>query len=78
MTEKIPVDMQDSVQNETPLTYDRASRMVGELYINSWLRIEGLRDDANEKIKELQQMVLQKVRENNELKGKLKDAEKTE
>ena len=78
MTEKIPVDIQDSLQNETPLTYDRAIRMVGELYINSWLRIEDIRDDAGEKIKELQQMLLQKVRENNELKGKLKDAEKSE
>ncbi len=70
---QIPVEMQDEVKTNTPLTYDNMCKLVGELFIDSWLKIRAVQEDAQSMGVQMSQMVTDLKTENAELKRTLED-----
>lgn len=64
----VPVDVKDDLKPGTPLTYDNICRLVGELYLDSWLSLKAVKDDAHAMGEQYGKMLRDLQNENADLK----------
>lgn len=74
MSTKVPLEVKDSVEPQSsPLKYDTLCMMVGELYVESYLRIKSIKEDAQTMIQNVYNITESQREEIAALKQQLKE-----